>query len=207
MRATSGPILPPCALLRKRGIACIHWVAAALAVLAFAGCAGTLPAGARREDRRAPGSRAAESGPGEPGRVPAPAPLPGQPSGGPPEPGPRQRFSFEECRGECIRILLESDDDYPFVADYLRAVSKRISLNLVFPWQSIQRGPEGEVGIRFRIDRKGQLASKEILRGSGVRVLDDAAMDSIVKGAPFSPFPPSPYIAGINVRAGFRFRP
>jgi TonB family protein len=122
-------------------------------------------------------------------------------------PDAKLRYSFEECRGECIRVLLESDDDHPFVSDYLKAVAKRITVNLAFPWESIQRGPEGDVGIRFRIDRKGQLVSKEILKSSGVRVLDDTALDSIVKGAPFSPFPPSPYIAGIGVRADFRFRP
>jgi protein TonB len=120
---------------------------------------------------------------------------------------PARRFSFKDCRNGCIGVSLESKDDYPFLDAYIESIGKRIHLNLVFPWESIEKGPGGEVGIALKIDRKGKLLSSEIVTPSGTRMLDEAALASIGRSAPFPPFPASPYVATVKVRSLFNYSP
>ncbi|HEY5996853.1 MAG TPA: TonB family protein [Candidatus Deferrimicrobiaceae bacterium] len=168
------------------------------------GCATTGGTSPEREaverqlrERPAQAETGIEAGPAE---EPAAPPPPG-------EARPARRFSFNDCRNGCIGVSLESKDDYPFLDAYVESIGKRIHLNLVFPWESIEKGPGGEVGIAMKIDRKGKLLSSEIVTPSGTRMLDEAALASVGRSAPFSPFPPSPYVATVKVRSVFTYSP
>jgi protein TonB len=120
---------------------------------------------------------------------------------------PARRFSFNDCRNGCIGVSLETGDDYRFLDEYIESIGKRIHLNLVFPWESVQKGPDGEVEVALRIDRKGRLISSEVVRRSGTRILDEAALASVGRSAPFSPFPPSPYVASVKLKSVFTYSP
>lgn len=52
----------------------------------------------------------------------------------------------------------------------------------------------GVVLVRFSVGRSGDLLSKEVIASSGSQILDDAALRSVEKAAPFPAFP-----AGITV--------
>lgn len=124
-----------------------------------------------------------------------------------PKAAPVKRYSFNDCRNGCIDVSLETADDYRFLDEYIESIAKRIHLNLVFPWESVQKGPDGEVEVTLKIDRKGKLLSSEIARRSGTRILDEAALASVGRSAPFSPFPSSPYVANVKIRSFFRYSP
>ncbi len=114
-------------------------------------------------------------------------------------------FKETACKGSCVDIALGTVDDYPFARRYLESIGRRIVLNVVHPWETIEKGAEGEVEIHARVDRKGTLVSKEIYRGSGKPQLDQAALNSIFAAAPFNPLPPSPYLQALGFKVWFKY--
>lgn len=51
------------------------------------------------------------------------------------------------------------------------------------------RGIYGDLYIKFTIDKKGKLISLELLRTSGYKMLDDAAIKALKDAEPFWPLP------------------
>jgi TonB family protein len=118
---------------------------------------------------------------------------------------PTPLFRKTECRGVCVEIVLAASDDYPFTRRYVESIGRRIILNIVYPWETIEKGAEGDLEIHVKVDRKGTLIAREIYRGSGKPLLDNAAWNSISASAPFNAFPPSPYVQSLGVKANFRY--
>jgi protein TonB len=73
------------------------------------------------------------------------------------------------------------------VNEWRQKISGQLRAHLHFPRQACGKGGEAKVG--FVIDRTGKLTSSKLLSSSGVRVLDEAALE-IVKSA--QPFPAAP---------------
>ncbi len=76
------------------------------------------------------------------------------------------------------------------VSEYVGQVSQQIGQNLVYPWAAKQADIEGSVRLALRVNRTGKLVNVEIKKSSGSALLDQNALDTIKKAAPFSPFPP-----------------
>jgi TonB family protein len=114
-------------------------------------------------------------------------------------------FRATECRGGCVEIVLDAPEDHPFTRRYVESIGRRIVMNVVFPFETVEKGAEGEVEITATIDRKGTLATREITRGSGKPLLDNAATGSLAASAPFNAFPPSPFVKSLKVTARFRY--
>ena len=65
-----------------------------------------------------------------------------------------------------------------------------------YPRRAVQRRQQGVVKVSFRIDRQGNLLSREIIQGSGYPLLDEAA-DSLLQRA--SPMPGIPQQSSAQV--------
>lgn len=72
---------------------------------------------------------------------------------------------------------------------YLERLKEKIERVWQYPPQAAQRGIYGDLYIRFTIDKKGKLVSIELLRTSGYRMLDDAAIQALKDAQPFWPLP------------------
>lgn len=72
---------------------------------------------------------------------------------------------------------------------YLERLKEKIERVWQYPPQAAMRGIYGDLYIRFTIDKKGKLISMELLRTSGYRMLDDAAMQALKDAQPFWPLP------------------
>lgn len=72
---------------------------------------------------------------------------------------------------------------------YLERLKEKIERVWQYPPQAAMRGIYGDLYIRFTIDKKGKLVSMELLRTSGYRMLDDAAMQALKDAQPFWPLP------------------
>lgn len=59
-----------------------------------------------------------------------------------------------------------------------------------YPREARRRGDEGKVVVRFKIDGRGRLLSCEVVRSSGVRSLDRAALQMFRRADPLPPPPP-----------------
>ncbi|WP_141266103.1 energy transducer TonB [Thermodesulfovibrio sp. Kuro-1] len=72
---------------------------------------------------------------------------------------------------------------------YLERLKEKIERVWQYPPQAAQRGIYGDLYLRFTIDKKGKLVSVELLRTSGYRMLDDAAIKALKDAEPFWPLP------------------
>lgn len=72
---------------------------------------------------------------------------------------------------------------------YLQRLKEKIERIWQYPLEAAERGIFGDLYIKFIIDRNGKLISIELLRTSGYRMLDDAAIKALKDAQPFWPLP------------------
>lgn len=72
---------------------------------------------------------------------------------------------------------------------YLERLKEKIERIWQYPLQAAEKGIYGDLYLRFTIDKKGKLVSVELLRTSGYRILDDAAIKALKDAQPFWPLP------------------
>ncbi len=72
---------------------------------------------------------------------------------------------------------------------YMLRLKERIERIWHYPAEAATRGIYGDLYIRFTIKRNGMLSDVELLRTSGHRNLDQAAMQALKDGEPFWPLP------------------
>lgn len=72
---------------------------------------------------------------------------------------------------------------------YLQRLKEKIERVWQYPPQAAERGIYGDLYIKFSIDKKGKLISIELIRTSGYRMLDDAAIKALKDAQPFWPLP------------------
>ena len=72
---------------------------------------------------------------------------------------------------------------------YMKMLKERIESIWKYPKEAARRGISGDHYMEFSIKKDGSLDEIEILRTSGYRDLDEAAMKAIKNAAPFWPLP------------------
>jgi len=72
---------------------------------------------------------------------------------------------------------------------YNRRLKQRIESIWVYPRDAAAQGIYGDLVIRFTILKNGDLGSVELVRTSGHKSLDDAAIKALQDGAPYWPLP------------------
>ena len=73
--------------------------------------------------------------------------------------------------------------------DYLKKLRERIESVWKYPQEAAERGIYGDLYIKFTINKNGSIGPIEIVRTSGHRLLDNAAMKAIKDAAPYWPVP------------------
>ena len=72
---------------------------------------------------------------------------------------------------------------------YMRKLKEKIEYVWEYPPKAASKGIYGDLLIRFVIRKDGTLGAVELLRTSGQRLLDRAAMEALRDGAPYWPLP------------------
>ncbi|HEX7519837.1 MAG TPA: energy transducer TonB, partial [Candidatus Deferrimicrobium sp.] len=72
---------------------------------------------------------------------------------------------------------------------YFASIKRKIELVWQYPYEAAAAGIQGELSLDFVIARSGNVDSIELVRSSGSKILDDEAIRSIRKAAPFDPIP------------------
>ncbi len=78
--------------------------------------------------------------------------------------------------------------DYRY-AGYMKKLKEKIESIWVYPPEAAARGLYGDLKIRFSIKRDGKLGAVELVRTSGYKILDDAAIKALKDGEPYWPIP------------------
>jgi len=72
---------------------------------------------------------------------------------------------------------------------YLQRLKERIESIWLYPPSAAERGIYGDLVIRFTIKKNGRLGAVELVRTSGHKSLDDAALRALEDAEPFWPLP------------------
>jgi len=139
----------------------------------------------------------------QPPGTPSPSPTP--PGRGrviePPKPSsplPRERlFDREVIERLTKKEKEEANQDKGITFDtkelryytYMRRLKERIEGIWRYPPEAAEKGIYGDLYIRFTIKKDGRLSNIELLRTSGYRDLDEAAMKALKDAEPFWPLP------------------
>jgi protein TonB len=84
---------------------------------------------------------------------------------------------------------------------YLGQIQKHVERAKVSP----PSRRSGTVVMRFTIGLDGKLLSREVVSGSGFKILDDAAVAALDRAAPFPPIPPKVSLRPISLTQQFTF--
>lgn len=72
---------------------------------------------------------------------------------------------------------------------YLERLQERIARARFYPRRSRMRGEQGSVTVRFVLARDGSVGGLEVMQSSGIQRLDQAALKTVRRAAPFDPLP------------------
>lgn len=101
----------------------------------------------------------------------------------------------DSARKEVAGAQKKKDDSITFdtsdyrYAGYMRKLKEKIESIWVYPPEAAARGIYGDLKIRFTIMRNGKLGEIELVRTSGNKMLDDAAIKALKDGEPYWPIP------------------
>ncbi|MGO4685213.1 energy transducer TonB family protein [Hyphomicrobium sp. 2TAF46] len=91
--------------------------------------------------------------------------------------------------------------DAKAIGIYLGRIQKHVERAKVSP----PSRRSGTVVMRFTIGLDGKLLSREVISSSGIKILDDAAVAALDRGAPFPPIPPKVSLSPISLTQQFTF--
>jgi protein TonB len=77
------------------------------------------------------------------------------------------------------------------LAGYMTQLRQKIESIWVYPPEAAAHGIYGDLKIMFTIKKDGRLGAVELVRTSGHKMLDDAAMKALKDGEPYWPLPDS----------------
>ena len=89
---------------------------------------------------------------------------------------------------------------------YTRLLKKRLSSYWGYPRKAKEQLMEGKSHVLFSLSRDGQLVAVSITGSSGHEILDREGVDTIIRSAPFPPFPDSITVGRLNINVSFEYR-
>jgi protein TonB len=98
-----------------------------------------------------------------------------------------ERFAKIEEKGYDSSITFDTRE-FKY-STYMMRLKERIEGIWRYPTEAAMRGIYGDLYIKFTIRKNGTLEDVELIRTSGHRSLDDAAMRALKDGAPYWPLP------------------
>jgi len=94
----------------------------------------------------------------------------------------------KEDKGDEERIFTFNVHDLKYLA-YLKRLKEKIESIWVYPPDALAQGIYGDLVIKFTIKKNGQLGAVDLVRTSGHKNLDSAAVKSLRDADPFWPLP------------------
>ena len=92
-------------------------------------------------------------------------------------------------------------------ADYMARIKHQIEKVWTYPEQAARNGISGQITLRFKLSRDGNLLSIRMLESSGEKILDMAAIKAVKGAAPYYPFPKTLTTKRLVITASFLYSP
>ena len=120
-----------------------------------------------------------------------------------PVPPPEEETATTQTLLEDTVDLSDRDSKY---IPYLKKLKKKISDLWGYPRQAYERKEEGDVVVKFSVNRNGRLEQALVLTSSGSGFLDQGALEVIDAAAPYDPFPGNLNLSKLHIIATFKYR-
>ena len=118
----------------------------------------------------------------------------------------RTEKNFPATKKEATVSLFETTRKKTKYSSYLSHLQERINSTWKYPPLAQQQGIEGTLTLRFSIHENGKLIGVKLLKSSGHSILDQEAVRTIQKAAPFNRLPELLSISKLNVLASFNYQ-
>lgn len=92
-------------------------------------------------------------------------------------------------------------------ANYFARIKHQIELVWQYPLEAASQGVSGQMALRFRISKDGNLLGVRLAESSGSEILDFAAIKAVKRAAPYYPFPKNINRERISIMATFIYSP
>ena len=116
-----------------------------------------------------------------------------------PVPSTKEKLFDRNIIGDIAKrdVKKEEKEEWAFSSDvkemryltYLKRLRERIESIWIYPPDAAAKGIYGDLLIKFTIKKNGKLSSIELIRTSGYKYLDDAALRALRDAEPFWPLP------------------
>ena len=124
-------------------------------------------------------------------------------------------FDAEQFASLNTDSIEDSDDDELVSLDttevkyasYFARIKHQIERVWIYPSDAAQRGISGDLSLKFRISKDGNLMGVHLVDKSGYEILDVAALKAVKEAAPFYPFPKNIQREKISILANFVYTP
>ena len=113
-----------------------------------------------------------------------------------------EKGAISEEEGGGTRLTALNAPEIQYIS-YFASIKRKIELVWQYPADAAMAGKQGYLTVDFVIGRNGHLESVELLQGSGHKILDEEALGSIRKAAPYNPIPKQYGIPNLRIRAHF----
>ncbi len=107
-----------------------------------------------------------------------------------------------EERGGGLGLTALNAPEVQYIS-YFASIKRKIELVWQYPYEAAAAGIQGELTVDFVIARSGAVDSVQLVRSSGSKILDDEAIRSLRKAAPFDPIPAQYKIPSLQIRGRF----
>jgi protein TonB len=135
--------------------------------------------------------------------VSAPTPTPSRFAQAPPATTGASRYpAGQSAAGAAMPATVPGPD---LTANYSAMISAWLEAHKRYPDSARERGEEGQVKLRFRVDRFGRVLDYRLLESTGYADLD-AGIDQMMRGAKLPPFPAGMTQSQIEVSVKLRFK-
>jgi periplasmic protein TonB len=114
----------------------------------------------------------------------------------------KQQKSSGENRREATVDLNTKQFKFAY---YFGALKRAINMEWIYPLQARLNRTVGVLLLSFSIDQKGELISVVVIRSSGRKLLDQAAVSAIRQAAPFPPLPKDWQLEKLNISVNFEY--
>ncbi len=124
-------------------------------------------------------------------------------------------FDAEQFASLDTDSIEDSDDDELVSLDtkevkyaaYFIRIKHQLERVWIYPSDAMQRGISGDLSLKFRISKDGNLMGVHLVDKSGYEILDVAALKAVKEAAPFYPFPKNIQREKISILASFVYSP
>lgn len=117
--------------------------------------------------------------------------------------GTSKEYSYKHASREATVAIGTQSIKY---ASYMKHIKDKIENVWIYPQDARENGIQGRLLVYFSISKNGSLYRLSLVRSSGSKILDDAAMQAIKDASPFPKLPDRLHLDRLNIYAAFEYK-